>query len=75
MITLKPRAGLKIRDYVTHELIPDSGIQVQAIGEQPRAAYWKRLLRDKDVEIVSPAAPSAAPAPEAAPAVLTKPQA
>ncbi|EHH68381.1 hypothetical protein GMO_11510 [Gluconobacter morbifer G707] len=48
---------------------------MQAIGEQPRAAYWKRLLRDKDVEIVSPAAPSAAPAPEAAPAVLTKPQA
>lgn len=52
MITLKPSAGLKVRDCVTKELIPSSGIVVESVGGKPAHPYWQRLLRDGDVERV-----------------------
>lgn len=52
MITLKPSAGLKVRDCVTKELIPSSGVTVESVGGKPAHPYWQRLLRDGDVQMV-----------------------
>lgn len=63
---VKPKAGLLVRDPVTHAYLPPEGREVED------SAYWHRRLRDGDVELIPPAAsppePAAAQAPEPAPA-------
>ncbi|GBR00535.1 DUF2635 domain-containing protein [Acetobacter oeni] len=68
MITLKPREGLKIRDCMTRELIPATGINVEEVAGRPRSPYWQRLLRDGDVT-------TAAPQPAHAAALISPPSA
>lgn len=51
-MTVKPAAGLIVRD-------PDTGEKLKPDGEtKPRNSYWLRRLADRDVEIVEPAAPT-----------------
>ncbi len=52
-IFIKPRDGVKVRDPLTGEHLPEAG------AEKPRGRYWLRRLNDGDVQIVSrPKAPA-----------------
>lgn len=55
---IKPKAGLKIRDHFSRQILPDDGIDIQSFAGMPAHPYWQRLLRDGDVVEV----PSNAPA-------------
>ncbi len=46
---VKPREGLKIRDHVRKDLIPETGREVP-----DNDLYWVRLLNDGDVVRISP---------------------
>lgn len=60
---IKPSPGLKVRDHVTHQLLPAEGIDIVDTAGVANDPYWRRLIRDKDVEVVPPAAPGSAPEP------------
>lgn len=50
---VKPKDGLIVRDPATKRIIAAEGSEV------PQSGYWMRRLRDGDVEITKPVAPSA----------------
>lgn len=58
---IKPASGLKVRDHVTRQLLPDEGIDVLDHDGAAVDPYWQRLIRDKDVEIVPDVPAVAAP--------------
>ena len=47
---VRAKSGLKIRDPLTKSLIPADGCEVV------ESAFWHRLIRDGDAEIVVPVA-------------------
>lgn len=53
---LYPAAGLRIRDPITHAVIPATGVEVPDLNGIPSSFYWARLLRDKDVATTAPKA-------------------
>jgi len=62
---IKPASGLKVRDPISRQFLPDDGADIEAIGGMPSLPYWRRLLLDGDVEIVEPPQEAAAlPEPE-----------
>ena len=73
---IKPASGLKVRDHLTRQLLPEDGIDVADVDGNPVHPYWQRLLRDKDVVVDEPPQEAAAlrpagtedPHPNAAPA-------
>lgn len=60
---IKPAPGLKVRDPVRQDVLPEAGREVAP------SVYWSRRLRDGDVEQATAPTPSAAAqaAPVAAP--------
>ncbi|MFT9385526.1 DUF2635 domain-containing protein [Acetobacter sp.] len=46
---LYPAAGLKIRDPITHAVIPAGGVEVPDRNGIPTSFYWQRRLRAGDV--------------------------
>lgn len=66
-LTLKPRAGLIVRD-------PETRLPLAAAGEvKPRMSYWLRRLSDGDVVEVVPASPPVPFVPPALPKVQPEP--
>jgi hypothetical protein len=47
---VKPAAGLRVRDPVKKDFLPDEGREVAD------SLYWQRRILDKDVELVKPSA-------------------
>lgn len=64
---IKPATGLKVRDHVTRQLLPEDGIDIEATNGVPNDPYWQRLLRDKDVVLDEPLQEAAALAPPVEP--------
>jgi hypothetical protein len=65
---VKPAEGLKVRDPVKKDHLPDGGREVSDLD-----LYWQRRLRDKDVVLADPPSANAvrktpAPPPPAEPA-------
>jgi hypothetical protein len=58
---VKPAPGLKVRDPVKKDFLPETGRTVSETD-----LYWNRRLRDGDVVLVTPT-PTPAAAPEPAP--------
>lgn len=58
---------LKVRDPNTMKFLADAG------EEKPASEYWRRRLRDGDVELVTPPEKAAPPAATPAPAPADKP--
>ena len=73
---IKPASGLKVRDHLTRQLLPEEGIDVADVDGIPAHPYWQRLLRDGDVfaggapqeDASVPALRAEDPHPDAAPA-------
>lgn len=77
---IKPAAGLKVRDHITRQLIPEEGIEIVATDGMAHDPYWRERLSHGDVEIVTAkpvaiAAPAAAPDPAPAEAITDIPEA
>ena len=58
---IKPASGLKIRDHVSRQLLPEEGIDIEATDGIPSHPYWQRLLRDRDVIVEEPPRKTTAP--------------
>lgn len=56
-IVVKPRKGLLVRDPKTREILAEGG------ETKPLTKYWRRRLRDGDVEAVEARKVSKGPAP------------
>lgn len=63
---VKPAAGLKVRDPVKKDFLPETGRTVSDTD-----LYWNRRLRDGDVVLVTPE--TAAPAKSSSKEVVAKP--
>lgn len=53
---VKPKAGKMVRDPISLALLPENGRNV------PNNTFWRRRLRDGDIELVSDVKPAPAPA-------------
>ncbi len=65
MLRLKPTKGLKVRDPISRQFVPEGGIDVpdSVMGGVPDSAHWQQLLRFGDVEIVKADPPAKSDAP------------
>lgn len=54
-LLIKPRAGVQVRDPVTLQHVPETGIEVEDTD-----TYWARRLADGDMVPVVPEKPAAA---------------
>lgn len=52
-----PRAGVRVRDPVHKDLLPEDGREVS-----DHDLYWQRRIADGDVTTTAPASPAPAPA-------------
>lgn len=64
-----PKAGIRVRDPVKKDCVPEAGRDVGA-----ETSYWRRRLRDGDVtaQASAPAAPTPAASPSSAPTSSSK---
>lgn len=57
---IKPAPGLKVRDPITKQLLPDDGIDVP-----DDSILWTKILNDGDVVLMTPSKPTASTPPAA----------
>ncbi|NPD67299.1 DUF2635 domain-containing protein [Lichenicola cladoniae] len=57
---IKPASGLKVRDHVTRQLLPEDGIDVADTNGVPHHPYWQQLMNHGDVVAEEPPQEAAA---------------